>query len=66
MCGEGEWKKNAHKVERINNKLIGGDNEDIKNCNKKQLMLEMKQVVLQSPKKKNLDNAWRKRMEGGM
>jgi hypothetical protein len=34
------------KFERINNKLTGEDDENIKNCNKKQSMLEMKQVVL--------------------
>jgi ribosomal 50S subunit-recycling heat shock protein len=34
------------KFERINNKLIGEDDENIKNCNKKQSVLEMKHVVL--------------------
>jgi hypothetical protein len=66
MCGEGEWKKMHIKFESINNKLIGEDEENIRNCNEKRSMLEMKQVVLQSPKKKKLDHAWRKRIEGGL
>jgi hypothetical protein len=53
-------------LKSINNKLIGEDEENIRNYNKKRSMLEMKQVVLQSPKKKKLDHAWRKRIEGGL
>jgi hypothetical protein len=34
------------KFESINNKLIGEDEKNIRNCNKKRSMLEMKQVVL--------------------
>ncbi len=54
------------KFERINNKFTSENDENIRNCNKMQSMLEMKHVLLQSLKKKKLDNAWRKRMEGDL